>query len=534
MKAFDYRISSVLLLLFILSIFIRLPNINRPLSTNYEWVTAHTLVTLKIWKEEGIWQHRFTPIYTYSNPNDHYIKCPISGISDSKGNYYYISYPPFSFIFAFLFLNYTNSNLSPLPLQILNLAIHFFCSLLVYLIVCFTTHRITSRTNPAALLGYCIYLFSPLGLWNHSNVYFADILVQLFFLLSILLALYYFKNKGTVKLHFFILVHLSLFMMMYTEWIGFLFSLTFLLMPLFFKFPRTILRRHIISTLSTSSLVVLLIIIQYSSISNIPDFIETLTSRYHERSGQFGQTPLYRIDAHFFLLKMYLRNYFPYLIIILFSIILVFSFGLSLKASHTKEIKHIFTLCLIPIIGHHLLLFEFTIVHELSLLKSSIFISILTGWLAGCLTDKFSNPVHNLEKYLFGFVSISMICLGIYFYYSHIIIPDEYMSLRLGAQIAETSSEEDTIFFRSSKTQGDFLIQAPENFVIAPQIQYYAGRCIQVVSNLDDAYDHLLQYKKKQGVVYQIDNPFLKIESVSRISIADSVHVSSPSPQNGK
>ena len=500
-----------ILLLFSLSVFIRLPNIDRPLSSNYEWVTAHTLVTLLIWQEEGITNHGFNPIYTFPNANDHYIKCPISGVSNSEGDYFYVSYPPFSFIFPFLIFKLFQIEISAVSLQILNLNIHLVCSVLVFLVTYSVLKSNYEKARYPALLGTAIYIFSPINLWNHSNVYFADILVQLFFLLTVYF-FYRLTNQAFHKKQDYIFFHMALFFMMYTEWLGVLLALCIALYALLKK--RFLLFSGI---LLTTTAFFSLIFFQYSAIAGHEEYLNTLLNRYSERSGQFGPAKIYQVESHLFLLQMYLRNFFPFLVIVFFTLILSFSTRKELAITIPPTSIILLLVSLVPVILHHLILFEFTIVHELSLVKASVFIALSVSLLSAPLISVFFKKKYQVERSLYLFVVVAMFLLGVYFYYSHIIKPEEYASKRLGNQIKETSSETDTIFFKSNQTYGDFLIEAPNNFVIAPQIQYYAGRCIQVVANRSEALYHLQTYNKKQGIIYEIENPFYRIDAIERV-----------------
>lgn len=297
----------IILFLFASSVFLRIPHIDRPLSVRYEWVTAHTLVTLGIWMEEGIIEHNFNPIYTFSNPNDHFIKCPISGVSDEEGNYYYVSYPPFSFILPFLIFKTSGLSINPLNLQIFNIFVHFGCSILIFLLI--QGIYDSKSGNYAALAGSSIYIFATTNLWYHTNVYFADILVQFFFLTSLILYIrcYESKKSNTTSMLFF----LSLLFMTYTEWLGFLLAGVLFIHSFFF-----LRNRKIASIITLSTLIgMLAIVAQYSSIAGIEDYISTLLDRYSERSGNSGQVSIFDPAAHLKLANIYLRNFFSFIYI---------------------------------------------------------------------------------------------------------------------------------------------------------------------------------------------------------------------------
>ena len=62
-----------LLLIFLVSIIIRIPNLNRPISKHHEFCTAVALRIIQIWDEVGISTYDFNPVMTYPNESDKYI-----------------------------------------------------------------------------------------------------------------------------------------------------------------------------------------------------------------------------------------------------------------------------------------------------------------------------------------------------------------------------------------------------------------------------------------------------------------------------
>ena len=159
----------------------------------------------------------------------------------------------------------------------------------------------------------------------------------------------------------------------------------------------------------------------------------------------------------------------------------------------------------------------------MALVKTCVFLSLLTGILLFHVeqtTKQQSGVVFKVVPY---FVIVSMLGLSVFLYHAHVFEPEGFSFEELGEQIKKEANPEDTVFFKTTQTLGDFLIKAPENFVIAPQIQYYSGRCIQVVPSLEAAQEHLHKYDKQQGVVFTIENLRYQIENTERISRADSL-----------
>ncbi len=514
---------SCIFCLFIVSILVRSPHIDRPLSTNYEWVTAHTLVTLQIWEDEGIITHGFRPIYTFSNPNDHYIKCPISGISDNSGNYYYVSYPPFAFIFPYLVFKTLGISANVLALESLNLVLHFLCAILVYLILS-AINKTNTRISTAGLIGASIYIFSPLSLWHHSNVFFADILVQVIFLLAIYLSyLFLYRNDGPGKA-LSTGLFVTLFLMAYTEWVGFLFAGCLALVGILFRKHSLFYKRLIFISITSASLAGLTILFQYGSINGLEDFFNMLLNRYSERSGHIGRSQFYDLDAHLFLLNLYLRNYFPQFVILAVLGALLLILKTKPRGFFSVEEKTILLLSLLPAILHHVVLFEFTLVHDMALVKTCIFISLLSGLFFHRIQQQSLREALPAFKFVAYLVVVAMLSLSVFFYHSHVIEPNGFSLEALGKEIKESSKPEDTVFFKTTQTLGDFIIEAPLNFVIAPQIQYYSGRCIQVIPTLEAAREHLKTYNKPNGIIFTIENSRYQIEKTERISLSDTTN----------
>ncbi|MBL6875556.1 MAG: hypothetical protein ISR01_02090, partial [Chitinophagales bacterium] len=55
----------IILGIFLLSVLVRIPNINRPLSKHHEFVTAVSLRVLDIWSTEGAMKYGFNPVMNY-------------------------------------------------------------------------------------------------------------------------------------------------------------------------------------------------------------------------------------------------------------------------------------------------------------------------------------------------------------------------------------------------------------------------------------------------------------------------------------
>jgi len=91
------RTLPLLLGIFLLSVLVRLPQLNRPLSKHHEFCTAVALRVMTIWNENGIDKYGFNPVMTFNNLADKNINnhANASGkMVDAEGNCYYVSHQP--------------------------------------------------------------------------------------------------------------------------------------------------------------------------------------------------------------------------------------------------------------------------------------------------------------------------------------------------------------------------------------------------------------------------------------------------------
>src|SRR5436189_51957 len=90
---FIKRTLPVLLAIFLLSVAVRLPQLNRPLSRHHEFCTAIALRVMQIWYDNGIEKYNYNPVMTYSNNADKFINNHANQTGkmvDSNGNFYYV------------------------------------------------------------------------------------------------------------------------------------------------------------------------------------------------------------------------------------------------------------------------------------------------------------------------------------------------------------------------------------------------------------------------------------------------------------
>jgi hypothetical protein len=226
-RLFSGHVVIVLIAIFLLSILVRLPNINRPLSKHHEFVTAISLQIINIWQMEGAAKYHFDPVMNYPGVANKYINkfaSTTGKVIDAEGNYYYVSHPPFAYILPYLTFKLFHIKATVIAIEIFHLVINFISALFIYLIIC-TLHfrKPFKKMDWSGLCGFSVYLFSAGVLWFQCNTYMSDMLVHLFFVSSVYCLLQIFINKKTSG-QFLIFYAVSLFLMIYTSWLGIFFA----------------------------------------------------------------------------------------------------------------------------------------------------------------------------------------------------------------------------------------------------------------------------------------------------------------------
>ncbi|MEZ4699558.1 MAG: hypothetical protein R2834_04445 [Rhodothermales bacterium] len=364
---------ATLALLFALSVAVRAPMLGRPLFMAHEWLTAHVLTTLTIWSEEGISTYGYNPVYTFDTPADRHVKSLTSGIVDEAGNYYYVSYPPLTFLLPYAAFSLLHVEPGVLAIRIWSLLLHAITAIMVYaLVASIYGIRLRDGLFPPALIAYAIYLFMPMALKHHLNSYFADMLVQPLWLGCIWYAFQLYEREKLGLTGYVWGFALLNFLAVYTEWLG-VFSAFVLFVFALVRWrsdPRYL--RVLIAIAVSTALALGLAVVQYSTIAGLDGFIDASIERFTVRSGVEGtggvsiRRPLY----HIILLLSYWYRFYPILGLLAFLLLFV---ALTYRWKPlTRRRRHFFMLIALglPVIMHHVVFFDFTYEHEFAELKT--------------------------------------------------------------------------------------------------------------------------------------------------------------------
>ena len=495
--------------IFLLSVVIRLPELNRPLSKHHEFCTAISLRVMQIWYDNGIENYGYNPVMTYNHPADKFINnsANASGkMVDSSGNYYYVSHPPFAYYFPFVIFKALHIRPDVLPLQILNLLFHFISGLFVYFMVCLLSfNRARSLPYRPAVVAFVIYTFLPVTLWFQGNVYMSDMAVHLLFIIGVYTALKMIIRQQFYSPKYIFLYVLCLALMLYTSWLGVFFAFGILVYSLLHV--RSIKGFSILiwSTLITSILMLRLITYQYSEINGVDSYFSEMLNRYIQRGSMEGIEKgfFHFMFSYLWLLKTLLYNYIIHYVVI-YIIILLFVY----IAASRKKLKIVFSengyrfiwLSVLPVLLLHFFFLNYS-VQDFTALYASLFFSVLLG----ILYDKVKKSGAISIRKMQGGLIITVLVLVAQYHLMNYRTDISTDQIAAGEVIKNTASDEVAFWTEEDPS---------------PQLVYYAGRNIRYAKATADAKSFLMQRGLKKGAVFSTKAGNYNVEHISIDSTA--------------
>ena len=282
-----YRKLSVAVLLtaiFSLTLPWRLPFIgNKPHSL--EECHLNMLITMQIWEHDGLFTHKAAPVITYPNPGDKFAAL-FKRLQDSKGNNYYVSYPPLIFMMSFPLYRLTGDGDAKTLMQWINLLLHFVSCILIYLIIRRFSGCEPNRICTGGIAGFVAYAFAPVMLYLHTDIFFPEMLSQVFGLLLIWLWLPMTRPEELPRTSALIWPAVAVFLGVYSGWFALLVCVVMVGWFWFagFKPFRT---KAVLAISLPALLALLLTFVQYSLIAGPRALLVSWFMRYADRSGFF-------------------------------------------------------------------------------------------------------------------------------------------------------------------------------------------------------------------------------------------------------
>lgn len=488
---FIKRTFPLLLGIFLMSVLVRLPQLNRPLAGHHEFCTAVSLRVMQIWYDNGIENYKFNPVMTYNTTTDKNINnhANQSGkMIDTEGNYYYVSHPPFAYYIPYVIFRCLNVRPDVLPLQVFNLMLHFISGLFVYFMVCLLSfNRARALPYRSAIVAFSLYVFMPVTLWFQGNVYMSDMAVHTFYIIGVYVVLKMIIRQKFNSLKYIFFYGLVLGLMIYTSWLGLFFAFGVLVYSLLhvraIRGFKTLIWTTVLVTIAT----VQIIVYQYAQINGPMAYLEEMIGRYIIR-GSFSDTDhglLHFMFGYLWLLKTLLYNYAIHFIVV-FALI---GWFVWIAGTH-KKLKIVFSengyrfiwLSVMPVALLHIAFLNYSI-HDFTVLYASLFFSVLLG----ILYDKVKKSgALSLRAMRIGLVATILLFIA-QFYIMNPPLDKPHNKIFALAYVANASTDE-VIF--TNDTEG-----SPE-----PQIIFYAQRNIQFAKDTAEALAILKQQNQQKGV----------------------------------
>jgi len=499
--------AALLLAIFGISVLIRLPVLDRPLSHPREWLTATVLRHLEIWDAEGMAKAHFAPITTYPGAVNKNINNESSEHRDAEGNFYYTSFPPLAYYVPYALFKLLRVKPAVLSIQIFGLVLHFLSGIFVYL----SLRRIlrgTSSTAPA-VVAFIVYIFAPMTLWLQANVYMSDIFAQVLFVAAIYTWLR-FAISPAVRGWECLLFGLLVFAFVYSEWLGVLFVASIVVHATIAHDLPCRFRLTLAAGLGTIAAVGLTLW-QYSRISGFHAFCASLQQRFALRSGLGAQD---RLNFHpwqplgwLFLVTYYGLAYgADFVLLALWA-----SWDKARCAAVSRNAKFaLLFAALLPVILHHILLFNFTAAHEFSVLKAAPWVAIASGILAAKLWGRTDRTGRLKPRVLVAMTLLlcSAVCVWLY---RLVVGPETSAYKNIGDFIARNARPDEIVFaeYQRASDKADRPL---------PQIVYYAHRNIAIWNGETYARELSKMNGIHNIVIFVINPTETSIESMRRMS----------------
>jgi len=502
-RSSTFKVISILLLVFLTSVVVRYPNINRPLSKHHEFVTAIPLRVLQIWQKDGASKYNFNPVMNYpgkANKNINNNASTTGNMKDNEGNFYYVSHPQFAYIFPYLVFKLFNIKATVLSLEVFHLVINFFSAAFIYLIISLLSiQKPFKKLFIPGLIGFAVYIFNPGVLWFQANTYMSDMLVHLPFILAVYTILKLLMRKRFYSIKYLLYYAVFLFLMIYTSWLGLFFAFAVLIYSFIKLRQERVFIPLILITIGVSFFTLVLIIEQYSLINGLDVYVAQMQNRFFVRGSISGNSIIsflfIKVIEVKTLLFNYMTSYLPIFILIMAFAYLVISKA-KLGFVFTKNGFRFLWLSTLPVVLLHIVLLNYS-GHDFVSLYGSLFLAVVIG----ILYDKLKRG-KVMSPYILNGGILATIFSSIFMYYT-INKPGEYsikgdyysQSKDIGESIKQNAKPNEVVYLAG-------------NVTLDPQLIVYAERNIIKIPWKKNAIDSVLNLTPSVCYVVPIDFKF--------------------------
>ena len=466
----------IVTLLFLLSLLPRVKNIQ---TGSYPTAIPHlqVLQTLRVWQTEGGRRYAYLPVQTWTNPNDKFVTY-FERLQNTRGDNYYVSYPPFAFILAHGFCRVFGVALTVVSITVLNL-------LLLWLAACcmfgIARQLIPRRENEGVfwpgIAAAAVFMCNPASMRLFSQVYFSEAVGTALLCVFLYFAVWLTRmprSKGALAG-----MVVSMFLLAYTEWVG-LFAAAVFGIYWFVKAIKNKAFRLPVILLGVAVLAALLLFAyQLDVVTGGGDFIANIRERYMARTGMrareksVGDT-VFKDGFWAWLLSnlrvtlFAARWFLPALLL-----------GVWVYRRRHREplgidslSRTLFALILGTVALNFLVLFNFSMMHSYTWAKWGIPFGLVTGWCVYVLM------VEARFKWVMPLIVLAFFATDLVFYYgfsSKDEAPDYWKELT--AYIKTEARPNETIYVTTVSEEVDPVFH----------LTYYTGRNMANVPSIEEA-----------------------------------------------
>lgn len=489
-------------LLFSVSVVIKLPHLNRPLSKHHEFNPAVVLICIDTWNQNGGPSYTgYAPVFNYSNEGDLYLPVNKGMVHDAKGNSIYISFGSGFFLYPYYFFKVFGLPATPLSLQIFTLILCLISAFLVFSIAVKLFNENQTTGYFGSLVTVFIFLFNPAVLWYFGNGYDHEIMTYPFFLAAVNMFISFVKNEDNISSGKLFLYALIVLGGIFCDWLLVFWCALTLIYALFHFRQEPKWRKYFFWIGIAALLSIVIVFLFFISYLGSDQYFSNLISRFQKRSTTVnGFYDIFKYSKA--ILKHYFTSYAPVLLVAL--LLVFFNRKRFTVNNYSFNRQPVFLCFFIGLTGllHHLIFLNFSAVHEFSVIKSSLFLSLCCGVLF-----RMNGTGRQMKiGLLLLFFSLSVV----QFYY---INPtgkfswngDRYDSSKRIGETIQKNARPDEVVFADDKA-------------MRAQLNYYAKRSTVFSRDLNDAKKRMLELNRlKKAVWFEVVND--EIRSVVHFSI---------------
>ncbi len=475
----------LILAAFLVSVLVRVPNLNRPLSAHHEYCTALVMIVLHNWYVDGFTAHHGAPAISFTGPADRYPEGWADGPAVHQGVLYYFSHPPLAYDLPFLIFRVLHVAPNVLGLQLFNILFHLITAICLYLAV--RSAWPDGGQGNAPVYAALLYLFMPAPLWFHGNAYMSDMFVQNFWMMHVAVAMNVFMHKEVPTVRTSLLFGSTLFLAVLTSWLGVFAGVTAMLVALWSGRKRGWSGTERVIIVSCIAIATALVSTawRYTWNMEMASLIDYLRSRLAVR----GSVDMAN-DAGYYLIQLVENYRISYLPVIALCALL----GTYLSAIRSKTIHYppggplFIALTAVPVFLDHVFLLQYSH-HDFAVLKAGPVFCGMAAFLLLELTPRKA------------WIAVSFASVAGVLYFLRINpLP--------GRDAGRYTMEKDIGMGIKAATRSDqavlFLGYTPE-----PQVAWYAGRTIIRIDSDEDGKQFLRDQGTDTGVVFQLEEGVL-------------------------